>query len=277
MPRVLTILLTITLLGLPLVASAERDLLPSEFTILANHALLADPGVDRKSVTTPLMERLHTDDLSEMERFMKGEVHFLHLQPEDSRDEYWAFRDRDDDLGRVAFQRLMIIRINGFGMVDELLEHDIPEYRERFDIRADDRYGISFPIQRTAQLLADRGETEQALDLVVDHVRRHDQFDAPYTAYTLPGQFFELAKENNRAGEFAELTQWILDGLEKAIDARLDNHPSDEPQSSEVDGEVFFSLFADRSKDAYEWTAAFMRLKSRIEEGISSARGRTAD
>ena len=274
MHHIRNLLITVAALSIPLMAAAEQDLLPSEFTILANHALQADPGVDRKSVTTPLVARLNTENLSEMERFMKGEVHFLHLQPEESRDEFWAFRDRDDDLGRVAFQRLMIIRINGFGMVDELLESDIPEYRKRFGIRADDRYGISFPIQRTAQLLVERGEAGRALDLVVEHVRRHDQFDAPYSAYSLPGQFFELAREHDRAAEFAELTQWVLNGLNSTIDARLQDHPSDQSQSLGINGEVFFSLFADKKKDAYEWTAAFIRLRDRITDGVANARGR---
>ena len=83
-------------------AVGDDGLLPSEFTILVNHALEAEPGVDRKSVTTPLIARLRTEGLAQTERFMKGEVHFLHLQPEESRDEYWEFRNFDDDFGRVA-------------------------------------------------------------------------------------------------------------------------------------------------------------------------------
>lgn len=250
------------------------DLLPSEFTVLVNHALEANPGIDRKSVTTPLKERVRTEDLSEIERFMKGEVHFLHLEPEDSRDEFWEFRDRDDDLGRVAWQRLMVIRINGFQMVDDLMERDIPRYNERFGVRADDRYGISFPIQRTAQLLADRGEAERALDLVVAHVRQHDRFDAPYSAYALPGQFFALAAENDRAEEFSELTNWVLGGLNRTIEDRLANPSNDGPRASGIPGEVFFSLFADRRLDSHEWTAEFLKLRDRIAAGVASARGR---
>ncbi|MEM7500442.1 MAG: hypothetical protein AAF417_00305 [Pseudomonadota bacterium] len=255
-------------------ANAAENLLPSEFTVLVNHALKANPGVDRKSVTTPLIERVRTEDLSEIERYMKGEVHFLHLEPEDARDEFWEFRDRNDDLGRVAWQRLMVIRINGFQMVDELLERDIPEYTQRFGVRADDRYGISFPIQRTAQLLAERGDPNRALDLVAEHVRQHEQFDAPYSAYALPGQFFALAAENDRAEEFSELTQWVLNGLNNAIEERLANPGDGRPKASGVPGEIFFSMFVDRSLDDYEWTAEFLKLRDRIEAGIASARGR---
>ncbi len=255
-------------------ANAAEDLLPSEFTVLVNHALKANPGINRKSVTTPLKERVRTDGLSEIERFMKGEVHFLHLEPEESRDEFWEFRDRDDDLGRVAWQRLMVIRINGFQMVDDLLERDIPEYNERFGIRADDRWGISFPIQRTAQLLAERGEPERALDLIVEHVREHDRFDAPYRAYALPGQFFALAAENDRAEEFGELTRWVLNGLNDAIEERLMNPGDAGPKESGVPGEVFSSLFVDKSLDDYEWTAEFLKLRDRIDAGVASARGR---
>ena len=261
-------------LVLPLAVQADENLLPSEITILVNHALEAQPGVDRKSVTTPLIARMQTADLPDMERFMKGEVHFLHLQPEESRDEYWEFRNRDDDIGRVAWQRLMVIRINAFQMVDVLLDRDIPRYEKRFDVRADDRHGISFPVQRTAELLAERGDAKRALDLVAHHVRQHDRFDAPYSAYALPGQFFSLAEENGRDEEFAEMNQWVLEGLNAAIDERLANPKNDGPKPSDISGALFFSLFADRKLDFYEWTAEFIRLRDKIQAGVATARGR---
>jgi hypothetical protein len=259
---------------LPLAVQADQDLLPSEITILVNHAVEAQPGVDRNSITTPLIARMQTDDLPNLERFMKGEVHFLHLQPEESRDEYWEFRNRDDDLGRVAWQRLMVIRINAFQMVDELLDRDIPRYEKRFAVRADDRHGISFPVQRTAEVLAERDDAGRALDLIAHHVRLHDRFDAPYSAYALSSQFHSLAEENGRGEEFEELSQWVLDGLNAAIDKRLANPKNDGPQPSAIPGVVFFSLFADRKLDFYEWTAEFIRLRDKIEAGIATARGR---
>lgn len=268
------LLATCLTLVLPLTVQADEDLLPSEVTILVNHALEAQPGVDRKSVTTPLIARMQTVDLSEIERFMKGEVHFLHLQPEESRDEYWEFRNRDDDIGRVAWQRLMVIRINAFQMVDELLDRDIPRYEKRFGVRADDRYGITFPVQRAVELLAEGGDASRALDLVAHHVRLHDRFDAPYSAYALPGQFSSLARENGRDEEFEELTQWVLDGLNAAINERLAKPRDDGPQPSAIPGAVFFSIFADRKLDFYEWTAEFIRLRDRIEAGVATARGR---
>jgi hypothetical protein len=265
------LLATCLALVLPIAVQANGDLLPSEITILVNHALEAQPGVDRRSVTTPLVARMQTDDLPEIERFMKGEVHFLHLQPEESRDEYWEFRNRDDDLGRVAWQRLMVIRINAFQMVDVLLDRDIPRYEERFGVRADDRHGISFPVQRTVQLLAERGDAGRALDLLVHHVRLHDRFDAPYSAYALPGQFFSLAEENGRKKEFEELNRWVLDGLNAAIDQRLANPTNDGPKPSAIPGALFFSLFADRKLDFYEWTAEFIKLRDKIEAGVARA------
>jgi hypothetical protein len=134
----LRILAAITALAISSVAQSDDKLWPSEMTVLVNHAVQSQPGVDRKSVTTPLIARMRTEELSEIERFFKGEAHFLHLQPGDSRDRFWEFRDRDDDLGRVAWQRLMVIRINAFRMVDELLENDIPTYEERFGIPSPD-------------------------------------------------------------------------------------------------------------------------------------------
>ena len=37
---------------------------------------------------------------------------------------------------------------------------------------------------------------------------------------------------------------------------------------------VFFSLFADRRLDAWEWTGEFLKLRDRIEAGVANARGR---
>ena len=264
----------IVALALSCSVNAAENLLPSEFTVLVNHALEATPGIDRKSVITPLIERVRTEGLSDMERYLKGEVHFLTLEPEKSRDEYWEFRNRDDDIGRVAWQRLMVIRINAFQMVDELLERDIPRYNERFGIRANDRYGITFPVQRTAELLVERGHADQALNLIASHVRQHDRFDAPYSAYALPGQFFALASENDRAEEYRELNKWVLEGLTATIKERLENPANDGPKASGIPGEIFFSMFADRKLDSYEWTGEFLKLRHRIAEGVATARGR---
>jgi hypothetical protein len=264
----------IVALALSCSVNAAEDLLPSEFTILVNHALVAEPGVDRGSVIAPLIERVRTEGLSDMERFMKGEVYFLSLDPEKSRDEYWEFRNHDGDLGRVAWQRLMVIRINAFQMLEQVLERDIPNYSERFGIQANDRYGITFPVQRTAELLLERGHADQALDLIVSHVRQHDRFDAPYSAYALPGQFFALASKNNRAEEYRELNEWVLAGLAATIKQRLENPVNDGPQASGIPGEIFFSVFADRKLDSYQWTGEFLKLRHRIVEGVATARAR---
>ncbi len=257
-----------TLLG-TLAFAADGSLLPSEVTVLARHAILANPSAGRKTITVPLVARMQTDGLSEIERYMKGEAHFLNLEPEESRDEFWNFRNRDDDLGRVANQRLMVIRINAFQMVDELLEKDIPNYRERFGSRANDRYGITFPVSRTALLLIDRGDVDVALDLVVEEVRRHDKFDAPYTAYTLVGQFFSTAREHGRGAEFAELHDWIVAGLSDVIAKRLATPGKDAPQDVGLPGFVFSSLYEDRRLGYVDWTAEFIKLRDRMVASVT--------
>ena len=262
----------IVVMSISALTTADDKLLPSEITILANHAMQTQPGADRRSITTPLVVRMRTDDLSEIEGFMKGEVHFLHLQPEEARDEFWKFRNRDDDLGRVAWQRLMVIRINAFAMTDTVLDEDIPQYENRFGIRADDRHGISFPVQRTAQSLVDRGEPDRALDLIASHVRQHDKFDSPYSAYALPGQFFALAAKNGRADEYRDLNNWVQNGLNAAIAERLKNPVALEKKATDIPGAVFSSSFADAGLDHYDWTAQFMKLRDRIAAGSATAR-----
>ncbi len=247
--------------------AANGELLPSEVTVLINHAMRANSDVERKTLTTPIVARMQTDELSEIERFMKGEVHFLHFQPQASRDEFLAFRDRDDDLGRVANQRLMTIRINAFQMVDELVNDDIPIYRRRFGPRIDDRFGITFPITNTANQLAARGDVDDALDLIVAEVRAHDQFDGPYTAYGLAGQFMHMAVDAGRGEEFLQLNKWVLNGLTRTIESRLKVHDHGGGQTFDVPGTVFFTLFDDRRLGYHDWTAKFMRLRDRIAAG----------
>lgn len=244
--------------------AAEGNILPSEMTVLTNHAMLANPDADRRSITAPLIARMQTEELDELERFMKGEAHFLHLQPEESRDEFWQFRERDDNIGRVANQRLMIIRINAFQMADELLNDDIPRYRDKFGVDSSDRYGITFPVTRTAQQLIARGDVDAALDLIVEEVRTHDEFDAPYMAYSLAGQFMQTAIDNGRADEFVELNEWVLAGLNKAIETRLKSMATNERHSYEVQGAVFRSLFEDQLLSYHDWTAKFIALRNRI-------------
>lgn len=253
--------------------AAERELLPSEVTVLINHAVRANPETERTALTTPIVARMRTENLGETERFMKGEVHFLHFQPQESRDEFWPFRDRDDDLGRVANQRLMIIRINAFRMIDDLVNNDIPNYRRRFGPRADDRFGITFPVTRTAQQLAERGDADAALDLVVEEVRVHDRFDSAYTAYSLPGQFMQLAIDEGRGDEFLKLNTWVIDGLNEAIDTRLKVRNHDAGQPLDLPGIVFSSLFDDRQHGYHDWTAKLMQLRDRIADRSGYRRG----
>ena len=168
--RMLVNAAAIALITLPVANTAfgaNEKLSTIETATLINHALRYQPDAKRRDITTPFSERIRTDNLSDMELFFKGEWHFLHLEPEPARDAYWEFRDRSDSMGRVAFQRLMVIRINAFGMIAELLEKDIPEYNRRFPVNPYDRYGITFPVSRTASAMIEQDRADEALDLIV--------------------------------------------------------------------------------------------------------------
>jgi hypothetical protein len=159
----------------------------------------------------------------------------------------------------------MIIRINAFSMVEEVIEQDIPAYRNRFKSHVDDRQGITFPVMRAAMQLLERNETNRALDLLVEEVRLHDKFDGPYAAYQLPGRFMSVAEKNGRGKEFRELQRWVLAGLDEAIKQRLAVQPEPGKNRLEIPGVVFRSLFADQHLDYYDWTAEFLRLRAAIE------------
>jgi hypothetical protein len=247
--------------------AGDADLLPSEVTILINQAMRFQPDTQRTLLTGPIISRMILTDLSKLELFMQGEAHFLNLDPEPARDVFWEYRNTAGNIGRVATQRLMIIRINAFSMVDAVVNKDIPAYRERFKNRADDRYGITFPVMRTAMQLLEMNEIDRALDLLVEEVRHHNEFDGPYAAYQLPGRFISVAEENGRGKEFRDLQRWVLNGLDDAIDKRLASRPKTSVKSVEIPGIVFRSLFEDQQLDYYGWTAEFMRLRAAIDAG----------
>jgi hypothetical protein len=257
-------LLVLALVYQNVTMAADENLLPSEVTTLINQAMLFQPEAERTTLTAPLISRMINNDLSEIEYFLKGEAHFLNLEPEPARDVFWEFRNEPGNIGRVATQRLMIVRINAFSMVDEVIDKDIPAYRERFGSRADDRQGITFPLMRAAMQLLERNEIERALDLLVEEVRLHDKFDAPYAAYQLPGRFMSVAEKNGRGKEFRDLQRWVLDGLDDAIKRRLISQTKPAGNSQEIPGVVFRSLFADQNLDYYGWTAEFLRLRAAI-------------
>jgi hypothetical protein len=241
------------------------ELWPSEAVTLINHSLQTNPGAKRREITAPFVERMRTDDLSEMEMFFKGESHFLDLQPEPARDVYWEFRSRSDLLGRVALQRLMVIRINAFSMISDVLEKDIPEYRRRFPVQANDRYGITFPLSRTATALIEKDRAMEALDLIVEHVNLHDEFDSAYTAYRLPGQFLEVARQNGREAEFVELHKNAIAGLDAAINKRLTATPVEADPIEKIPGIVFRSVFEDSDLTFHRWTAEMMVLRDELQ------------
>lgn len=244
----------------------SAELLPSETTTLMVRALQQNPISERTSITRPIMARMRTDDLEAYENFLKGEAHFINFEPEPARDSFWAFRDRNDDLGRVASQRLMIIRINAFNMVDELVNQDIPAYRDRFETSPHDRFGISYPVMQTARALAEAGKPQEALDLVVDEVERHDEFDAPYFAYRLPDSFMKLADEHDRAKEFRALKRWVSDGIDQALERRLSEFPPPERRAFTLPGSMLGTLFEDQRRDYHEWTAEFLKLQAQLAQ-----------
>ena len=262
----------IALVTLPVANSAiaaTDELSTIEAATLINHALQYQPDANRRDITTPFAERIRTDNLSEMELFFKGEWHFLNLEPEPARDAYWNFRNRNDSMGRVAFQRLMVIRINAFGMIPELLEKDIPEYNRRFPVRPYDRWGITFPVSRTASALVEQDRANEALDLIVSHIKLHDEFDSAYSAYRLPGQFLDIARQNGRTGEFVQLHKNAVAGLDATIQRRLASKPVETRRNEKLPGIVFRSLFEDSHLNYHQWTAEMMQLRDELRDATT--------
>jgi pyruvate dehydrogenase complex dehydrogenase (E1) component len=102
------------------------------------------------------------------------------------------------------------------------------------------------------------------LDLVVEHVNLHGEFDSAYTAYRLPGQFLEVARQNGREAEFIELHKRAVRGLDAAIERRLTSKPVDSVPVERLPGIVFRSLFEDSDLSFHRWTAEMMVLRDEL-------------
>lgn len=252
----------------PKVIAEPDELWPSEMTTIAMHLIRHAPDRGRTDITAPLVARMRTKDLDEQERFLKGEAHFLNFEPEPARDAYWEFRNRDDAMGRVANQRLMIIRVNAFGMFDQVLEEDIPAYRRRFGVSPEDRTGISYPIAQLARHYIQTGHAKRGLDLIVEEVAHHKAFDAPYAAYYLPLQFLEAAKDRDRGDEFLTLIRQTVDGLDQTIQARLRSGRAAGPSAPTLKGAMLGTLFADGFRSSAEWTALFMAQRAALQSAL---------
>lgn len=262
----LLIALAWTLAGSQCPAAEPGLLLPSEATTLMSRAIRVSPATARQEITRPIVARMQTTGLDLEERFLKSEAHFMDFDPEQARDGFWEFIQRSDAFGRVAMQRIMVIRVNAYQRFEQVLSEDIPEYRRRFGIDPNDRSGVSYPLAQVANWLIEQGEADRALDLVVEEVRAHRQFDAPYFAYTLPVQFMEAARAAGRGDEFAALLDWCRHGLSTAIKQRTrpDATPS-RPSGDPLAGDTLGTLFYDRMLNAHHWTAEFLALRARME------------
>ena len=120
-------------------------------------------------------------------------------------------------------------------------------------------------MSRTASALIEQDRASEALDLIVEHVKLHNDFDSAYTAYRLPGQFLEVARQNGRAAEFMALHKSAISGLDASIEKRLKANPTDVEQVERLSGIVFRSLFEDSDLNFHQWTAEMMSLRDQLQ------------
>lgn len=249
-------------------AGVPDGLLPSEAATLMRAAMDRHPEAPRRDNTAPYAARVPNAEYEGDERFMKGELHFMNFEPEPSRDAFWPFRFEPGLRGRVATQRLMIIRLNAFSMLDEVLEEDLPRYLEGYAPIPEDRHDEAYPVQIIAGKLIERGETERAFDLVERTVRRHGDIRSPHTAHLLPALFLEASRKAGETARMHRLMDDSIRGLGQALERRRAARPENaaRPGVPQMPGAVLFGPFEDQRLSYDQWTLLYEQLLRRLRE-----------
>ncbi|MBR9814010.1 hypothetical protein GYB61_09175 [bacterium] len=251
-------------------------LLPSEATLLINRALDQQADAPRRSITGPYVRRIDATVESASEKFYQGEIAFLDFRPDAAFEAFTQAASGDSDIARVANQRLLIIRVNAYEQYDAVVKEHAPAYRQRFPIRPDDRYGISYPLLQVAAHYFRSGRGDEALDIIRKEVMAHDAFEAPYLAYSLPLRAMAHAKDAAQRTALLELAGWAKDGLDLAIEARLKQSNWQPPAGPSVAAPVRGTLLEDQTLGGHQWTAEFMQLRDRIAQMLDRATAASA-
>jgi hypothetical protein len=171
--------------------SNEAALLPTE----ALHFIfqeLVDQPTRQKEIAEKYLSRVSTTNLKSAEQFALGEVYFVALKPKESTEVYEKFISGHDMRARMAWQRVILMKIRAFEKVDEA-EKEIYQYRKRFPADEKDLFHLAYPVSSLARYYADKGDHERVVKLISDEIESLPS-NAPYYSFGMVATFFESFK-----------------------------------------------------------------------------------
>ncbi|QLC25197.1 hypothetical protein HFP57_09300 [Parasphingopyxis algicola] len=128
-----------------------------------------------------------------------GELNFLTFRPREADLLFAALLDRDDLIGRLAWQRAMQIRRQAFERPDEVRTM-MRDYQARFAPNEADMFGVTQQVVGFAGGHFASGETDEAIDLIVDHITATPA-TAPFRAFSIYRFFPEEIAASGRESE----------------------------------------------------------------------------
>lgn len=195
-----------------------------------------------------------------VDRAALGDLLFLNFMPAETEILFAGLMDRDDLLGRLAWQRVMQVRRQAFERTDEVKEM-LKEYRKKYSYIKEDVYGSFQQVIAFAQADFQAGDSDKAMDRIMSETELAPA-DAPYRIFVAFKLLGEPIAESGREEEYKALLASKL----KEFKALKKNWESTEVLADEE--------LATRAQ-APEWYWTFQRVGR--AESISAARQRQLD
>ena len=222
--RHITFGLLLVLPGASAWAQQADSVLPTEVLHSMIQEMLAHPERPQGENTMKFVSRARTKGLDDRERLALGEVYFLAFMPEEAREIYQAYLERNDDLGRLAWQRLMRITFaaeSKHAEAEQMLE---AFYRKFRPTPLDEGYGSQMASD-LARHWRSKGDNERAIGFIL---REYNAVSAEgaYVGLSLPARMSDLFAAAGRLEEAKQLTRQALEKL-KAVAERdtIDSNP----------------------------------------------------
>jgi hypothetical protein len=221
-------LTVLALLWLPQIAKSESPgkLLPSEAITLMVTDAMNNPTFSREDVYQAYLPRVITDDLNEEEQFYLGEVYFFALMPEEARDAYYPLRQGESLVARVAWQRLLQIRVRAFEM-HERAATDMVNFRKTFAADPADREYLSRQVLNFGNYYARQGEHEKVVGVVEAELAALN-YGGAYASFIHPATFIESYIATGRMQQAIKHLQSAHDGLTETLKVRVSSPPDDD-------------------------------------------------
>lgn len=253
----------------PLMAQEGGKLLPSEAIALMYYRVDMNPTASRDINTKPIQPRVITEGLEGDELFYLGETYFWNLLPNEANAAFEKLLDGNSLASRAAWQRYLIVKINGFQEYEEA-EQMIKDYRKKFKPITEDISGNYFGIASLIYGYSQSGKHQKIVNLVKDELAYLD-YSGPYSGFIGPVNHmssFEAIGEKDTA---LELLKKSKDGLSKELEKRKANMPdaNADIKYAEHSGPVNNMLTVMTEKNGYsQMNEKFEKLIGRIEKAI---------